>query len=166
MWYKHMQTAISINSCYRRAVQHRARWIYCTRGVRGGHQNQGEMGQQIHWQLWSQIARTRANATRLLFSADVVSRVTVYHTTDKSLGCCFLWVWARRRQSLECTWGPLLCILTVWWGAALTDQFLLPGFVMDIPTNSAKAKSLMLLTKNKNFRSLLIFVPFTWFQDP
>lgn len=44
---------------------------------------------------------------------------------------------------------------------ALTDQFLLPGSIMDILTNSAKVKSLMLLTKNKNFRSLLVFVPFT-----
>lgn len=68
-----MQTAISINSCYRRAVQHRARWIYCTRGVRGRHQNEGEMGQQIHKRVLSQIGRTRANATRLLFSGDVVS---------------------------------------------------------------------------------------------
>lgn len=73
MWYKHMQTAISINSCYRRAVQHRARWIYCTCGVQGGHQNKGEMGQQIHRQVLSQIGRTRANGTRLLFSGDVVS---------------------------------------------------------------------------------------------
>lgn len=47
MWYKHMQTAISINSCYRRAVQHTTRWIYSIRGVQGGHQNEGEKGQQI-----------------------------------------------------------------------------------------------------------------------
>lgn len=68
-----MQTAISINSCYRRAVQHTAQWIYSIRGVQGGHQNKEEMGQQIHRQVLSQIGRTRANATRLLFNSDVVS---------------------------------------------------------------------------------------------
>ena len=68
-----MQTAISINSCYRRAVQHTTRWIYSIRGVQGGHLNEGEMGQQIHRQVLSQIGRTRANAMRLLFNGDVVS---------------------------------------------------------------------------------------------
>lgn len=49
---------------------------------------------------------------------------------------------------------------------ALTDQFLLPLSVMEILTNSAKAKSSMQLTKNKNYRCLLIFLWYTWFQDP
>lgn len=49
---------------------------------------------------------------------------------------------------------------------ALTDQFLLPVSEMELVTNSARAKSLMSLAKNKNCRSLLIFVSFTWFQDP
>lgn len=68
-----MQTAISINSCYRRAVQHTARWIYSIGGVQDGHQNEGEMGQQIHRQVLSQIGRTRANATSLLFNGDLPS---------------------------------------------------------------------------------------------
>lgn len=67
-----MQTAISINSCYRRAVQHTARWIYSIRGVQDRHQNEEEMGQQIHRQVLSRIGRTGANATRLLFNGDVV----------------------------------------------------------------------------------------------
>jgi len=44
---------------------------------------------------------------------------------------------------------------------ALADQFLLPVSVMEIVTNSAKAKSSVLLTKNKNCRSPLVFVSFT-----
>lgn len=44
---------------------------------------------------------------------------------------------------------------------AFADQFLLPVSGMEILTNSAKAKGSMQLTKNKNCRSLLIFVSFT-----
>lgn len=83
MWYKHMQTAISINSCYRRAVQHTVRWIYSIRDVQDGHQNEGEMGQWIHRQVLSQIGRTRANATRLLFNGGVFSeRLSIISHSD------------------------------------------------------------------------------------
>lgn len=68
-----MQTAISINSCYRRAVQHTARWIYGIRGGQGGHQNEGEVGQRIHRQVLSQIGRTRANMARLFLNGEAVS---------------------------------------------------------------------------------------------
>lgn len=164
MWYKHMQTAISINSCYRRAVQHCARWIYCARGVRGGHQNEGEMGQQIHRQVLSQTGRTRANVTRLLFSGDVVSEwisITQQSKRSAAVFCGFEHedVKAQSAHKVLC-FAFLLCdedsshrsISAPWFGNGYTDKF-------------CKSK-MMLLTKNKNFRSLLIFVPFTWFQDP
>mgnify|MGYP001856642579 FL=1 len=85
-----MQTAISINSCYRRAVQHTARWIYSIRGVQDGHQNEGEMGQQIQTGLESDW-QNRGKCSQAASPWCCCLRVTIYHITVKLLGCCFLW---------------------------------------------------------------------------
>lgn len=165
MWYKHMQRAISINSCYRRAVQHPARWIYCTRGVRGTTRTREKWVNKFISRSWVRLAepgqmQPGCFSVVMLSQSDYLSHNSQMAWLLFSMGLSV----KTSKSGVHMRSSALhsYCVMRT----ALTDQFLLPGSVMDILTNSAKAKSLMLLTKNKNFRSLLIFVPFTWFQDP
>lgn len=56
-----MQTAISINSCYRRAAQHATRWIDNVCEGLNEDQSEKEVGQRIHIQVLDQVDKTAPN---------------------------------------------------------------------------------------------------------
>ena len=61
-----MQTAISINSCYRRAVRHATWWIYNVCEGQGGDRQEKEVGQSIHIQVPDQVDKTPANYNHII----------------------------------------------------------------------------------------------------
>lgn len=68
MWYKHMQTAISINSCYRRAVQCAAPGICNICEGQDGDQWEAVVGQRTHRHVSDQVDKTTANDEHIICS--------------------------------------------------------------------------------------------------
>lgn len=61
-----MQTAISINSCYRRAVWHATWWIYNVYEEHSGDRQEKEVGQNMLIQVLDQADKTLENYNHII----------------------------------------------------------------------------------------------------
>lgn len=99
-----MQTAISINSCYRRAAWHATRWIYNVCEGQDGDRQEKEADQRIRIQVLDQVDQTIANYNHIaIYDTDMPSEGMGSRESSRS----FQWVQHEKYPSLLASTGSL-----------------------------------------------------------